>query len=255
MQPIILGTDDVSVTIKIVDSTTFEPETGVTSASGGLALWYRKGATGAHTAITEADLTNLTDAHSDGGIKHIADGLYRLDLVDAAIPTAENEVTTVGGAVTGMQVLGCALVGVQPIGAPAGASVSADIAVIEGQTDDIGAAGAGLTAVPWNAAWDAEVQSEVADALGATDAIAAASISAAAAAKIAAVTLRMTMASIEAHASGDAVSVESLYGVIAASFEAALSGTTLTVRKSDGSTLGTKTVSTDAAAEPITGIT
>lgn len=55
------------------------------------------------------------------------------------------------------------------LGAPAGASVSADIAAIEAQTDDIGAAGAGLTAVPWNAAWDAEVQSEVADALGAYD--------------------------------------------------------------------------------------
>lgn len=51
------------------------------------------------------------------------------------------------------------------LGAPAGASVSADIAAIEAQTDDIGAAGAGLTAVPWNAAWDAEVQSECADAL------------------------------------------------------------------------------------------
>ncbi len=51
------------------------------------------------------------------------------------------------------------------LGAPAGASVSADVAVIEAQTDDIGVAGAGLTAVPWNAAWDAEVQSEVDDAL------------------------------------------------------------------------------------------
>jgi hypothetical protein len=51
------------------------------------------------------------------------------------------------------------------LGAPAGASVSADIAAIEAQTDDIGAAGAGLTAVPWNAAWDAEVQSEVQDAI------------------------------------------------------------------------------------------
>jgi len=55
------------------------------------------------------------------------------------------------------------------LGAPAGASVSADIAAIEGQTDDIGAAGAGLTAVPWNASWDAEVQSEVADALAVYD--------------------------------------------------------------------------------------
>ncbi len=51
------------------------------------------------------------------------------------------------------------------LGTPAGASLAADIAAIEAQTDDIGAAGAGLTAVPWNAAWDAEVQSEVEDAL------------------------------------------------------------------------------------------
>ena len=36
-------------------------------------------------------------------------------------------------------------------------------------TNQIGVAGAGLTAVAWNAAWDAEVQSEVADALAAYD--------------------------------------------------------------------------------------
>jgi hypothetical protein len=46
-----------------------------------------------------------------------------------------------------------------------GATVAANLSDIESQTDDIGAAGAGLTAVPWNAAWDAEVQSEVNDAL------------------------------------------------------------------------------------------
>lgn len=51
------------------------------------------------------------------------------------------------------------------LGTPAGVSISADIAAIEAQTDDIGVAGAGLTAIPWNAAWDAEVQSEVDDAL------------------------------------------------------------------------------------------
>jgi hypothetical protein len=55
------------------------------------------------------------------------------------------------------------------LGAPAGASVSADIAAIEAQTDDIGVAGAGLTAIPWNASWDAEVQSECTDALTAYD--------------------------------------------------------------------------------------
>src|SRR3990167_572854 len=46
-----------------------------------------------------------------------------------------------------------------------GATVAANLVDIEAQTDDIGAAGAGLTAVPWNAAWDAEVQSEANDAL------------------------------------------------------------------------------------------
>ncbi len=55
------------------------------------------------------------------------------------------------------------------LGAPAGASVSADIAAVEAQTDDIGAAGAGLTAMPWNSAWDVEIQSECADALVAYD--------------------------------------------------------------------------------------
>jgi hypothetical protein len=46
-----------------------------------------------------------------------------------------------------------------------GATIAANLADIEAQTDDIGTAGAGLTAVPWNAAWDAEVQSEVQDAI------------------------------------------------------------------------------------------
>jgi hypothetical protein len=40
---------------------------------------------------------------------------------------------------------------------------------IEALVDDIGVAGAGLTAVPWNAAWDAEVQTSAAAALTAYD--------------------------------------------------------------------------------------
>ena len=58
------------------------------------------------------------------------------------------------------------------LGAPAGASIAADIATVDTVVDsilvdtaEIGAAGAGLTAVPWNASWDAEVQSEANDAL------------------------------------------------------------------------------------------
>ena len=55
-------------------------------------------------------------------------------------------------------------------------ATSADLATVDGNVDailldtaEIGAAGAGLTAVPWNASWDAEVQSEVTDALNAYD--------------------------------------------------------------------------------------
>ena len=44
-------------------------------------------------------------------------------------------------------------------------SNSAQLAAIIADTAVIGAAGAGLTSVPWNAAWDAQVQSECADAL------------------------------------------------------------------------------------------
>ena len=44
-----------------------------------------------------------------------------------------------------------------------------ETAAILTDTAVIGAAGAGLTAVPWNASWDAEVQSECTDALNAYD--------------------------------------------------------------------------------------
>lgn len=50
-----------------------------------------------------------------------------------------------------------------------GATIADNLADIEAETDDIGAAGAGLTAIPWNASWDAEVQSEVTDGLNAYD--------------------------------------------------------------------------------------
>lgn len=53
---------------------------------------------------------------------------------------------------------------------------AAALAVVDGIVDEIlldtaviGAAGAGLSAIPWNASWDAEVQSEVTDAINAYD--------------------------------------------------------------------------------------
>lgn len=105
MRPILKGSTDQSVVIRIIDSTDGTPETGVVFNTSGIDLWYRReGAT--KTSITEATLTNLNDAHSDGGVLHIGDGYYRLDLPDAAVATSANGVA-VGGTVTGMVVIGC----------------------------------------------------------------------------------------------------------------------------------------------------
>ena len=46
-------------------------------------------------------------------------------------------------------------------------TIKTETASILTDTAEIGAAGAGLSAIPWNASWDAEVQSEVADAVDA----------------------------------------------------------------------------------------
>lgn len=68
------------------------------------------------------------------------------------------------------------------------ATLQSSVDVVDGIVDAIlvdtaviGAAGAGLTAVPWNAAWDAEVQSEVSDGLIAYGAATATDVTTAAA--------------------------------------------------------------------------
>lgn len=104
MRPVVKGSIDQSVIIRIVDSADGTPETGVVFNTSGIDLWYRREGA-AKVSITEASLSALTDAHSDGGILHIGDGYYRLDLPDAAVATGANGVM-VGGTVTGMVVLG-----------------------------------------------------------------------------------------------------------------------------------------------------
>lgn len=152
MREILKGSTDQSVVIRIVDSTDGTPETGVVYNTSGIDLWYRReGAV--KTSITEATLSALNDAHTDGGFLHIGDGYYRLDLPDAAVASGADGVA-VGGTVTGMVVIGCyiPLVAFNPqsatslglsyltgdsyarLGAPVGASISADVAGVKTQT-------------------------------------------------------------------------------------------------------------------------
>ncbi len=105
-RPIKKGSTDQSTTIRIIDSTTGLPETAVTFETAGIAMWWRREKE-TITAITEVTLATVDAAHSDGGIIHISDGYYRLDLPDAAVAAGSNEdEVVIGGTVTGMIVIG-----------------------------------------------------------------------------------------------------------------------------------------------------
>lgn len=103
-RPIKAGSTDQSTVIRIIDSGDGTPETGVEHNTSGIDLWYRReGAT--KTSLTEAALGALDAAHGDGGIEHIGDGYYRLDLPDAAVAAGSVGVA-IGGTVTNMIVIG-----------------------------------------------------------------------------------------------------------------------------------------------------
>jgi len=109
-------------------STTFLPKTDVTYNSSGIDLWYqREGST--RTAITEATLAATASAYSSGGFIHVSDGIYRLDLPNAALESASGvNFVDYGGAVTG------------------GVFVGGRIRLVDFDLDD--AVRAGLTALP-----------------------------------------------------------------------------------------------------------
>jgi len=128
----------------------------------------------------------------------------------------------------------------------------------------IGAAGAGLTAVPWNSAWDAEVQSECADALTAYDAPTNTEMVAAfteikgsgwgsstdTLEKIAEGAGIWTTAIAESYAADGAAATPAqlLYQIYCAVGEFSITGTTITGKKLDGSTTAmTWTLDSDTA--------
>lgn len=75
------------------------PATGLTATSPGLALYYHRPGSAA-VAITPVALSTVTDPWTAGGIIHRGQGVYRLDLPDAALATGAIRVT-VSGLATG----------------------------------------------------------------------------------------------------------------------------------------------------------
>lgn len=73
--------------------------------------------------------------------------------------------------------------------------------------------------------------------------------------RIADIVRRRTQANVEASSYGDTLDLSSAYGEIQQAQESAISGSTLTVKKTDGTTtLGTKTVTVDATTGNVTAI-
>lgn len=296
------GATDQTVTVRVVDSTDGTPETAVAYNTTGAAFWYKRGATGAKTAISLATQTD-TGAHTDGGFVHISDGYCRLDLPDAAVAAGVDEVS-IGGTFTDMVVIGTtvqlAAYNIRTENAPADIiAISTDTtaadnleAACDGTTYNIGggavvaasvtgAVGSvtgnvtgsiGSLATQAKADVNAEADTAISDA-GLATAAALATVdtnvdsiladtgtdgvvlSAATYAAIADVVLRRTAANIEASANGDTLDPESLYGLLQTAFNATRASTVLTIRKTDNTTLGTRTITTDAAADPVTAIT
>lgn len=244
------GSTSRMVHVAVFDATTGLPFTTAAYNDAGISLWYRRGVTGAKTAITPATQT-VTGGYSSGGFITVGDGQYRLDLPDAAIATGVDEVQ-IGGSATAWKLIGPT---VQIVGYDPRTELTTTFLAGTPQTGDsfarIGAAGAGLTAVGDTrlANLDATVSSR------ATVSGVWSGITATAARVIADHVLRRSWASAGASSDGDTLSLRSLLGAVAKLVnKVAISGSTLTVYQADDSTsLGTQTLTSDSNAAPITG--
>ena len=95
MRPIIIGSIDQSVNVRILTEASGTPHTSVTTSA--VTLWYRREG-GSVTSITPVALGAPSSVHEDGGFIHISDGYYRVDPPDAAWAIGSNGVMIGGGA-------------------------------------------------------------------------------------------------------------------------------------------------------------
>lgn len=89
-----IGQTDVSVWIRVLDDTDGTPKTDMIASTGGHEIWYQRGPNVAVVtdSAAAADLTLITDAHSDWDFLHAKEGWYRVDLPDAAFIAGASEV-------------------------------------------------------------------------------------------------------------------------------------------------------------------
>ena len=125
------------------------------SESGACPVWHE------YMVVTANIYDSLCSTeHFDVNVAEISDDSAAADNLESA---CDNYSVTRGLSGTALPAAAADAAGGLPISDAGGLDMDA---ILE-DTAEIGAAGAGLTAVPWNASWDAEVQSECADALAA----------------------------------------------------------------------------------------
>lgn len=141
------GSTDVSVPLELRDASDSTALTGK-AHTDVTAYYWRQGESA--TSISAASLANEASTHTDGGFVEVdatnLPGVYRFDLPDAAVATGADWVV-VGIKVTGafqqnfMFPLTTNVVqggdSYARLGAPAGASIAADIATVDGNVDAI----------------------------------------------------------------------------------------------------------------------
>ena len=279
-----LGRIDVAISTRLASASYTAPldAAGVRSAVG-LATANLDTQLGDIPTVAEFEARTLVAANY--GTQ--ANQLTIIGYIDAEIGSIISSLSTIDGKLGTIIDLG----GGATIGANLN-HLNSVIDTIYTVVDSLGLNGSSMSSIPWNAAWDAEVQSECADALTAYDpptnaemeartllaaTYATASVLDTVAAnvvlvladtgtdgvvlsadtcnKIADHVRRRTQANIEASSDGDTLSLLSLYGVVQQIQESNAVGTTLTVYRTDGTTsLGTRTLATDPAADPVTGV-
>jgi hypothetical protein len=97
VQSIIKGATDQSIVVMLRAEADGQGLTGLAHDTAGLTAYYKRGHSGAATAITLATLASGAAAHADGGFVAVdganMPGVYRLDLPDAAVASGAPFVT------------------------------------------------------------------------------------------------------------------------------------------------------------------
>ncbi len=216
---ILAGAVDQTVDVWIQDSTstTGAGKTGLVYNTSGLVCYYRKGATGTATALTLATQT-VGGAHSDGGFVEIdatnMPGLYRLDLSDTIV-AASGMVTVLLKGATGMAPVALEL------------EVQPSTGKVANTTH---LAGTAYASADFSSTMKASINTEVVDGL----------------------TVDVVADSIPSDGSRPTIA-QACYMLTQFLLERAVSGTTVTVKKPDGSTtLMTLTLDSGTAPTSIT---